>query len=69
MTKEQRAIVEKELIMLDIKDVIELTGWCEEVVRKTFAHDTDFPAIKKGKQYQVELNSLKRYLAKRRTNK
>lgn len=68
MTEKQREIVAKELIMLDIKDIMELTGWCENVVRRMFAYDKDFPAIKKGKQYQVELNSFKNYLAKRRTN-
>ncbi len=68
MTEKQKEIVAKELIMLDIKDIMELTGWCENVVRRMFAYDKDFPAIKKGKQYQVELNSFKNYLAKRRTN-
>lgn len=68
MTDKQKEIVAKELIMLDIKDIMELTGWCENVVRRMFAYDKDFPAIKKGKQYQVELNSFKNYLAKRRTN-
>ena len=29
MTKEQRQIAMKELIMLDKKDIMELTGWCE----------------------------------------
>lgn len=68
MTEKQKEIVSKELIMLDIKDIMELTGWCENVVRRMFAYDKDFPAIKKGKQYQVELNSFKNYLAKRRIN-
>lgn len=68
MTDKQKEIVAKELIILDIKDIMELTGWCENVVRRMFAYDKDFPAIKKGKQYQVELNSFKNYLAKRRTN-
>lgn len=69
MTKEQKEIVKKEIILLDIEDVMELTGWSKNVVKNTFAHDEDFPAIKKGKKNQVELNSLKRYLGKRRTNK
>ena len=49
MTKEQRTIVQNQLIILDMKDVQELTGWCENVVRNTFAYDEHFPAIKKGK--------------------
>lgn len=68
MTKEQKEIVSRELILLDIDDVIEITGWCENVVRKTFAYSKDFPAIKKGKKYQVELSAFKEYLNKRRTN-
>lgn len=69
MTNEQREIITKELIFLDMNDVMELTGWCENVVRKMFAYDKEFPAIKKGKKYQVELTSFKEYLRKRRTNK
>lgn len=30
--------------------------------RKMLANDKDFPAIKKEKQYQIELNSFKKYL-------
>lgn len=69
MTKEQKEIISKELILLNIDDVIELTGWCEQVTRNTFAHDMDFPAIKKGKEYQVEFGALKTYLSTRRNNK
>lgn len=69
MTKEQKEIVSKELILLNIDDVVEITGWCKQVVRNTFAYDKDFPAIKKGKEYQVELGALKDFLNKRRTNK
>lgn len=68
MTKEQKEFVKRELILLDIQDVTELTGWSEGVVRRTFAYDNEFPSIKKGKKYQVELNSLKEYLSKKRTN-
>lgn len=69
MTKEQKAIATKEIILLDIEDVMELTGWSKNVVKNTFAHDEDFPAIKKGKKNQVELEALKKYLGKRRINK
>ena len=69
MTKEQKQIAQKELIMLDMKDVQELTGWCKNVVRNTFAYDEQFPSIKKSKKYQVELGAFKEYLSKRRTNK
>lgn len=69
MTKEQREIVSKELILLTIDDVEEVTGWCKQVVRNTFAYDNEFPAIKKGKEYQVELRALREYLSTRRNNK
>lgn len=69
MTIEQKQIATKQLIMLDMQDVMNLTGWCENVVRNTFAYDKSFPAIKKGKKYQVELNAFKDYLSQRRTNK
>ena len=69
MTKEQKEIVKKEIILLDAEDVMEVTGWSINVVKYTFAHDEDFPTIKKGKKNQVELEALKKYLGKRRTNK
>lgn len=69
MTKEQREIVSRELILLNLDDVVQITGWCKQVVRNTFAYDKDFPAIKKGKEYQVELSALREYLSKRRNNK
>lgn len=69
MTKEQKEIALREVILLDIKDVMELTGWCESVTRNTFAYDEDFPSIKKGKSYQVELNAFKNYLSTSRKNK
>lgn len=69
MTKNQSIILEKELILLNIKDVVKITGWSARVVRNMFANDEDFPAIKKGKEYQVEYSALKNYLLKRRTNK
>ena len=46
MTKEQKEIALREVILLDIKDVMELTGWCESVTRNTFAYDEDFPSRK-----------------------
>lgn len=68
-TKAQQTIVEKELILLDMKEVMQYTGWSDNVVRRIFAYDKDFPALKIGKKNQVELNAFKQYLSKRRTNK
>lgn len=69
MTKQQKEIAEKQIVMLDMRDVMEITGWCEQVVRNIFAYDKNFPAIKKGKKYQVELGALKSYLSQRRVKK
>ena len=68
MTKEQEEIVTKELILLDMEDVIKRTKWCKKVVYNMFAHDKEFPAIKKGKKYLVELNALKKYFGERRAD-
>lgn len=69
MTEKQKETVSKELILLNIDDVVEITGWCKQTVRNTFAYDEDFPAIKKGKEYQVEATALKNYFSERRDNK
>lgn len=69
MTKKQKEIAEQQIILLDKGDVMELTGWCKQVVRDIFAYDKNFPAIKKGKKYQVELSAFKEYLKQRRTSK
>lgn len=68
ITHNQREIINNEIIFLNIKDVMELTGWCEATVREIFANDKDFPAIKKGKEYQVEYSAFKEFFSKRRTN-
>ncbi len=67
MTK-QEVIINNKIILLNIKDVMLITGWSEAVVRKMFANDDDFPAIKKGKEYLVEYSALKNYFSKRRIN-
>jgi len=69
MTDSQKKVVENELILLNIKNLIDITGWSEATVRKMFKHEDDFPAIKKGKEYQVEYSAFKNYLSKRRINK
>ena len=69
MNKSQKQIIKEMVIMLDKKDIKELTGWGQNTIDKLFAYDKDFLAIKIGKQYQVELSALKQYLQTRRTNK
>ena len=66
MIKSQEEIVKSQIILLDKECFKELTGWGQNVVDNTFAHDKDFPAIKKGKKYQVELSALKKYFSTRR---
>lgn len=67
MTSEQKKIVEKEIILLNIKDIVEITGWCEATVRKMFVSN-DFPAIKNGKEYKVEMYAFRNYLRSSREN-
>lgn len=69
LTKNQKQIIDNNIILLTIEDVVQLTGWCEKTVRNMFTNDSEFPAIKKGKEYQVEYTALKDFFAKRRTNK
>lgn len=52
-----------------MEEVAEITGWSIGVVKEMFAHDNEFPAIKKGKQNQVLLESLKQYLSVRRISR
>lgn len=68
-TKAQQTIVERELILLDMKDVMYYTGWSDNVVKRLFAYDKELPVLKIGKKNQIELNAFKQYLSKRRTNK
>lgn len=51
-----------------MKDVMQYTGWSDNVVRRMFAYDKDFPALKIGKKYQVTLVGLIDYLSTRRTS-
>lgn len=51
-----------------MKDVMQYTEWSDNIVRRLFSNDKDFPAIKIGKKYQVELNAFKQYLSTRRTS-
>lgn len=64
MTKDKKNI--NDLVLLDMDDVCNLTKWGKETTRNTFAHDDEFPAIKKGKKYLVELEALRKYFSKRR---
>lgn len=66
MNKEQKKIVQNTITLLDKKTVESITGWGENTVNYIFAKDMEFPAIKIGKKYQVELSALKQYLQKRR---
>ena len=67
LTNNQKSVINDSIILLNIEDVMQITGWCEATVRNMFTNDPDFPAIKKGKEYQVEYSALKNYFSKRRT--
>ena len=69
LTHNQREIINDNIILLNIEDVMHITGWCKATVRNMFTNDKEFPAIKKGKEYQVEYSALKNFFARRRTDK
>ena len=64
MLKEQMEILNKKVILLDKKDIKELTGWGENTINNLFAYDTSFPAIRIGKKYQIEVEAFLEYLRK-----
>lgn len=68
MLKEQMEILNKKVILLDKKDIKELTGWGENTINNLFAYDTSFPAIRIGKKYQIEVEAFLEYLRKGRNN-
>ena len=68
MLKEQMEILNKKVILLDKKDIKELTGWGENTINNLFAYDTSFPAIRIWKKYQIEVEAFLEYLRKGRNN-
>ena len=67
MNDSKKEKCEDKIILLDKEDVKELTGWGTNTIDSVFALDENFPAIKIGKKYQVELSALKNYFSTRRT--
>lgn len=65
MSNEEIAKNKDELVLLNIKDVMRITGWGKKAVIKLMAQE-DFPLIKIGKKNQVSFESLKEYLSCRR---
>lgn len=53
------------LNLLTIKDVVEISGWSEETVRKLFRKE-NFPSIDYGKKKLVVADALKEYLSRSR---
>ena len=66
MSNNKRNRILDEFILLDIDDVCELTKWGKETVRKLFAYDKEFPAVRIGKKYLVELEAFRNYFSERR---
>ena len=62
MNKTQEKIVNEKIILLDKKDIQQLTNWGKNTIDKIFAYDKSFPAIKVGKKYQVEVGAFLQYL-------
>ena len=57
--------IKKEIRLLTIKDIEELTGWATCTINKLMAQQ-DFPVIKIGKENLVLLESFKQYMSVRR---
>lgn len=66
MNKVKEHIVNEKIILLDKEEVKELTGWGINVIDRLFAYYKEFPAIKIGKKYQIELDALKNFFQIRR---
>ena len=65
MPEERIEKMKEELKLLDISDVMQLTGWGEATVREVMSED-EFPVVKIGKNNQVSFDALKEYLSHRR---
>ena len=64
-TEMQKKIVEEQIVLLDMKDVQEITNWSEGTIKKLIATDKNFPILKQGKTHLVELSAFKQYLGTR----
>lgn len=65
MPEEKIQALKQELNLLDIEEIMAVTGWGDITVRKIM-EDSDFPTIKIGKKNQVSFEALKEYLKHRR---
>ena len=57
--------IKKEVRLLTIRDIEELTGWAPSTIAKLMTQQ-DFPVIKIGKENLVLLESFKEYMSVRR---
>ena len=66
MSKEKLELLKEELGLLNVEEVMEITGWGESKLNEIMATDKDFPVIKIGRRNQVRFDALKEYLNHRR---
>lgn len=66
MSDEKIQLMKEELGLLDMENVMEITGWGESTLEKIMASDKNFPVIKIGRKNQVRFEALKEYLNCRR---
>lgn len=57
--------VKKKIVLLNVASIKEITGWGDNTIDKVMAQP-DFPALKIGKENQVEVDAFKQYLMSRR---
>lgn len=69
MTRKQSDKVENEIVLLTKEDIKKITQWGKSTIDNLFANDENFPAIKIGKTYLVEVSAFKEFLSSRRVYK
>lgn len=65
MPDEKIQQLKNELKLLDVEEVMAVTGLGEKTVREMMTEE-DFPLIQIGRKYQVTFDALKEYLQHRR---
>lgn len=68
MPDEKLKAMKDELSLLDIEEIMFVTGWGETTVREVM-EEKDFPTLKIGKKNQVAFDALKEYVKHRRVRR
>lgn len=66
MAKEKLEALKEELNLLNIEEIMKITGWGKTTIKEIMKTDKDFPVLKIGKHNQVSFEALKEYVKHRR---